>query len=197
MHPYIFLLVLFCAYLAGSIPSGYLVARSQGVDIRKVGSGNIGGTNVTRNLGIKWGALVGAMDFFKSYIPSMLAGRYFHTDWQALLVALMPVLGHLFPIWLNFKGGKGVATIFGILAAYFGFSLFLLGLVLWYLAVKLVKLMSLVNLGVGLLIPILFWLVFNSPVYIAYGGLLCVLIWWSHRTNIQRLLAGNETPTNY
>jgi len=197
MNPLIFLMALLGAYLAGSIPSGYLVARSQGVDIRKVGSGNIGGTNVSRNLGMQWGALVGAMDFFKSFIPSMLARRYLPTDWQALLVALMPVLGHLFPVWLRFKGGKGVATIFGILATYFGFPLFMLGLALWYLAIKLVKLMSLVNLGVGLFIPILFWLVYHSPLYLAYGVFLCILIWWSHRANIQRLLAGSETPTNY
>ncbi len=193
------LLFLFAllAYLVGSIPSGYLISKSRGVDIRKVGSGNIGGTNVARTLGFKWGALVGVLDFFKSFIPAYLAHRFIQTDWQALLVSIMPVIGHIYPVWLRFKGGKGVSTIFGILMAYFGFIFFLGWFGVWYLAVKVVKLMSLVNLVMALLFPFLFWFSYRSLIFVACGAALCVFVWWSHRSNIKRLLAGNENLTNY
>jgi glycerol-3-phosphate acyltransferase PlsY len=181
----------------GSIPFGYLVAKTQGVDIRKLGSGNIGGTNVRRNLGFKWGFIVGLLDFSKSYLPSILARHLWSTDWQILLISLMPVIGHIFPIWIKFKGGKGVATIFGIIAAYLGLPIFLAGLTAWYLIVKIVQLMSLVNLCVGLLLPFLLGYAFHSYLYASFGLVLCLLIWWSHRENIQRLLAGTENPANY
>jgi glycerol-3-phosphate acyltransferase PlsY len=109
----------------------------------------------------------------------------------------MPVIGHIYPVWLRSKGGKGVSTIFGILMAYFGFVFFLVWFVVWYLAVKLVKLMSLVNLVMALAFPLLFWITYRSLVYVAFGTVLCILVWWSHRSNIQRLLAGNENLTNY
>jgi len=197
MANFIFLIACLLAYLMGSIPFGYLVAKTQGVDIRKLGSGNIGGTNVRRNLGFKWGFIVGLLDFSKSYIPSILARRLWITDWQILLISLMPVIGHIFPIWIKFKGGKGVATVFGIIAAYFGFPLFLAGLMVWYLVVKIVQLMSLVNLCVGLLLPLLFGYAFHSCVYASFGLVLCLLVWWSHRENIRRLLTGTENPANY
>lgn len=194
------LLILFfvlLAYLAGSIPSGYLVAKARGVDIRQVGSGNIGGTNVTRTLGFKWGAVVGVLDFLKSFIPSSLAWHYLKVDWQVLLISIMPVLGHVYPIWLRFKGGKGVSTVFGILMAYFGFVFFLVWFVVWYLSVKFIKLMSLVNLLMALIFPLLFWLKYHSWLFTTFGFLLTILVWWSHRSNIKRLLAGNENLTNY
>jgi acyl phosphate:glycerol-3-phosphate acyltransferase len=185
------------AYLAGSIPSGYLVAKSRGLDIRQVGSGNIGGTNVTRSLGFKWGAVVGVLDFFKSYIPSVLALHYLRVDWQVVLISIMPVIGHVYPVWLKFKGGKGVSTVFGILMANFGFVFFLIWFVVWYLVVKAVKLMSLVNLVMALFFPLLFWFKYHSWLFVAFGVLLTILVWWSHRSNIKRLLAGNENLTNY
>lgn len=185
------------AYLAGSIPSGYLVAKSRGVDIRQVGSGNIGGTNVTRSLGFQWGALVGVLDFLKSYIPSALALHFLKVDWQILLISIMPVIGHVYPIWLKFKGGKGVSTVFGILMANFGFIFFLIWFVVWYLAVKTVKLMSLVNLVMALAFPVLFWFKYHSWLFATFGFLLTILVWWCHRSNIKRLLAGNENLTNY
>lgn len=188
----IFLLACLLAYLLGSIPVGYLVAQSQGVSIRQVGSGSTGATNVTRTLGWGWGALVGVLDFFKSFLPALLAQRLFSGNWQIFLVSVLPVIGHIFPMWLNFKGGKGVATIFGILGAYFGLPVFLAFLLVWFVAVGLINIMSLVNLVVALLIPIAFWLKFNEIPYAIFGGILGAIIWWSHRENIQRLLAGEE-----
>ena len=193
MNTYL-LLIMVCilAYFSGSIPVGYLVARSHGIRIRKVGSGSTGATNVTRNLGWKWGALVGVLDFFKSFLPALLAFQLFSENWQIFLVSIMPVIGHIFPVWLKFKGGKGVAAIFGALGAFFGLPVFLGFLLIWFLLVRLINIMSLVNLVVALLIPIAFWLKFYSAAYLVFGLMIGGIIWWTHRQNIQRLLAGNE-----
>lgn len=185
------------AYLIGSIPVGYLVAKARGTDIRSVGSGNIGSTNVTRALGIKWGALVALFDFMKSYLPALLAHHFYPAERQLLVISLIPVVGHIFSIFLGFKGGKGVAATFGLLAFYFGFPLYALFVIVWYLAVKFTKLMSLVNLIVGLLLPLAFWIKYQTARYVLFGLVVCALIWWSHRANIKRLLAGQELPTHY
>ncbi len=193
------LLVVSCllAYLIGSIPFGYLVARARGINIREVGSGNIGATNITRNLGWKLGALVGALDFMKSFLPVLLARLLFTQNYMVLLVSIMPVLGHIFPVWLKFKGGKGVATIFGLLGAYFGLPYFLAFLVVWFFTVKTVKLMSLVNLGVALILPFAFWIKYHAIWFILFGVLLCGIIWITHRANIGRLLRGEENKITF
>jgi glycerol-3-phosphate acyltransferase PlsY len=122
----------------------------------------------------------------------MFAFRFFSTHWEIFIFSAMPVIGHIFPVWLKFKGGKGVAAIFGILGAFFGLPVFLAFLLLWYVAVRLVDIMSLVNLVVAVLIPFAFWLKFTSTAYVIFGLLLGIIIWWSHRHNIRRLLAGGE-----
>jgi acyl phosphate:glycerol-3-phosphate acyltransferase len=188
----VFFLACLLAYLFGSIPVGYLVAQAQGISIRQVGSGSTGATNVTRTLGPGWGVLVGVLDFFKSFLPAMIAPQFLSENWQIFMVSMLPVIGHIFPVWLNFKGGKGVATIFGILGAYFGLPIFLAFLLVWYLVVRLVEIMSLVNLIVALLIPLAFWLRFYAIAYVIFGLILGAIIWWSHRENIKRLLAGEE-----
>lgn len=188
----IFLLACVLAYLFGSTPFGFLVAKTKGANIKQLGSGSTGATNVTRIIGWKWGVAVGVLDFAKSFLPTLLARHFYTQNWQIFLLAILPVIGHIFPVWLNFKGGKGVATIFGIIAGFFGLLPFLAFLAVWYLAVRLVKLMSLVNLIVGLLIPLAFWLRFQDLSYVWFGLALLVIIWWSHRENIKRLLAGDE-----
>lgn len=189
---FVFLLACLLAYLLGSIPVGYLVAQSQGVSIRKVGSGSIGATNVTRNLGLGWGALVGVLDFFKSFLPALLGLQLFSETWQIFVLSVLPVIGHIYPVWLKFKGGKGVATIFGILGAYFGLPVFLAFLLAWFLTVKVANVMSLVNLIVALLLPLAFWLKYSMIAYVIFGLVLGIIIWWSHRENIKRLLEGEE-----
>lgn len=188
------LLIISCigAYLIGSIPFGYLVAKARGINIREVGSGNIGATNITRNLGWKLGAVVGVLDFLKSFLPALAALALFDQTGYILLVSIMPIVGHIFPIWLNFRGGKGVASIFGLLGAYFGIPTFLGFLVVWLLVVRQVRLMSLVNLVTALMIPIAFWLKYTQAGFVLFGVLLCLIIWVTHRANIKRLLAGEE-----
>lgn len=180
------------AYLAGSIPFGLLISRFKGVDIRQLGSGNIGATNISRNLGWKLGTVVGVLDFLKSFIPILIARNFIDQPVWLAVVSLMPVIGHLFPVWLRFKGGKGVATIYGILGAYFGLLPFLAFLAVWLVVVRLVRIMSLVNLVVALLIPVAFWLRFDQLPLTLMGGVLCVIIWYTHRANISRLLKGEE-----
>ncbi|MFW5714618.1 MAG: glycerol-3-phosphate 1-O-acyltransferase PlsY [Brevefilum sp.] len=187
-----FSLACLLAYLFGSIPVGYLVAQSQGLSIREVGSGSTGATNVTRTLGWKWGVLVGVLDFFKGFFPVLLAPRLFSEKWQIFAISILPVIGHIFPVWLNFIGGKGVATIFGVLGAYFGLPIFLAFLLIWFLTVRLVNIMSLINLIVALLIPLAFWLKYHAVIYVIFGLILGTIIWFSHRENIQRMLAGEE-----
>ena len=188
---------LVAAYLIGSIPVGYLIAKARGIDIRTVGSGNVGGTNIRRNLGFLWGALVGILDLIKGLVPAFLARMVFPLPWQALSISLAPIIGHIWPAFLGFKGGKGVATTFGIILAWLGPLFFIGWLVVWYLAVKFQKLMSLINLIMALTLPLFFWVFFHSVWHAVFGGLLCILIWWSHRSNIKRLVAGNETLTHY
>jgi len=197
MNWYTFLGVCFAAYLIGSIPFGFLIAKAHGINIRKVGSGNIGSTNITRAMGWGWGMLVGILDAVKAYLPAWVAQHLTSNNWQMLIISILPVIGHIFPIWLGFKGGKGVATTFGLLAFYLGMPTFALFLVIWFLAVKAIKLMSLVNLVVGLLLPLIFWMKYRKTAYLLLGVFLCLIIWWSHRENIQRLLNGKELPTNY
>jgi glycerol-3-phosphate acyltransferase PlsY len=194
---WLYLLSLGVAYLFGSIPVGYLIGKTRGVDIRTLGSGNVGGTNVRRNLGFFWGALVGILDFLKGFIPAFLARTYFSLPWMALSISLAPIFGHIWPVFLDFKGGKGVATTFGLILAWLGPIFFVGWTIFWYLAVKFQKLMSLINLVMALTLPLFFWVFFHSWWYVAFGGILCFLIWWSHRNNIKRLVAGNETLTHY
>src|SRR5688500_11562142 len=106
------------SYLAGSIPFGLVVARARGVDIRAVGSKNIGATNVARALGKKLGALVLFLDALKGLLPTLVARHALHLDDNLVaLVGLAAILGHVFPVWLRFRGGKGVATALGVFAA--------------------------------------------------------------------------------
>src|SRR5690349_6413378 len=125
-------LVLAClipaAYLVGSVPFGLMVGLARGVDVRKAGSGNIGATNVGRLLGRKWFAVVFALDFLKGLVPALVAGIFVHLSGQPphlldyllwLAVAFATIFGHMFSLFLRFKGGKGVATSAGVLFGVF------------------------------------------------------------------------------
>lgn len=186
------LLIIF-GYLLGSIPWGLLISKAKGIDIRKVGSGNIGGTNVGRGLGLKWGLLAGVLDVLKGVIPIFLATKFLSLDWQIASVAIAPVLGHIFPVWLNFKGGKGVATTVGILFVLLGWQKLLILLLIWLLILAIFQIMSFANLLLVSFLPLVFWLSYFSLAYFVLGLILLALIWWAHRENIQRLKEGKET----
>jgi glycerol-3-phosphate acyltransferase PlsY len=185
------LLVLLLAYLFGSIPAGVLVARAYGVDIRKVGSGNIGATNVLRALG--WGpALVVAFfDVFKGGIAVLIARALGPADWLLGGVALMAVLGHNYSVFLGFKGGKGVATSFGTL-------LFLDPvLALWTFSIGasvmlITRYVSAGSLAGGVAAFVLSLALSRPPWEAATVFLMAALIFWTHRENLKRLQEGTE-----
>lgn len=188
----LFFLIIF-GYLLGSIPWGYLISKAKRIDIRKVGSGNIGGTNVLRILGLKWAALVSILDVIKGVIPAYLAINFLVSDWQIVLVAISPILGHIFPAWLKFKGGKGVATTFGVLFILLGWKFFLILLLIWLLVLAIFKIMSFTNLLMASFFPLILWISSFSLAYYIFGIILAILIWWTHRENLQRIKEGRES----
>lgn len=184
-------LIIF-GYLLGSIPWGYLISKAKIIDIRKVGSGSIGGTNVLRALGLKWAALVVILDIVKGVIPAYLAINFLVFDWQIALVVISPILGHIFPAWLKFKGGKGVATTLGVLFILLGWKFFLIWLLIWLLVLAVSQIMSFTNLLLASFFPLILWFSSFSLVYYIFGIILAILIWWTHRENLQRIKNGRE-----
>jgi acyl phosphate:glycerol-3-phosphate acyltransferase len=194
--------IILGAYLLGSFPTGYIVGRINGVDLRKEGSGNIGATNALRVLGKKWGYLVFAADILKGWLSVMLgyafADRFVPDQVVAagVLAGLFSLLGHNFPVWLGFKGGKGIATSAGIMLALFPIWVFLCAFVVWvsfFYATRYVSVASIlaaVSLSVSSIVLAFFgkcdWLL------VAVALAMTTLAVWRHTSNIQRLLAGTE-----
>ncbi len=192
MQEYIILsLFIVLGYLFGSIPSGYLIAKRKNIDIRQKGSGNIGATNVSRSLGPKYALLVALLDISKALIPIFLAKMYISSDWQMFFVIIAPMIGHVFPVWLNFKGGKAVSTVVAAIIAVVGWKVAFF-LLVWAIILKLTKIMSLTNLLIILLLPLWFWFETKSLAYLSLGLFCIILVYWAHRENIKRLLNGTE-----
>lgn len=188
----IFILVVLFAYLCASIPFGYLIAKSKKVDIRKEGSGNIGATNILRSLGISYSLLVAILDIFKVIIPVFLAQYLAFSEWQIVIVALATILGNTASIWLNFKGGKAVSSVFAILLCLIGLYNALLFLVLWALTLYTLKIMSLTNLILIFIVPIAIWYSTGSIPFTVLGILFIPIIWWTHKENVKRLIKKTE-----
>lgn len=187
--------VVAVGYLLGSIPFGLLVARLRNIDLRSVGSGNIGATNAARALGRGWGVLVLVLDAAKAALPILAARHLFHDDprreWIEVGVALAAFLGHLFPVFAGFRGGKGVATAFGSFVALAPMPA-LLGLVTYALLVGVTRISSIGSICAVLSFPI--WLrVFSaSRACFALAGAFLVMILLKHRGNIARLWRRQE-----
>ena len=187
-----FYLLILLAYLLGSIPFGYLTAKFHKIDIKKVGSGSTGATNISRVLGVKWALIVAILDILKAALPIYLAINYLTIEWQIAIIALIPVLGHIFPIWLKFKGGKGIATFVPAMIVFSGLIPFLILITIWAIMLKITKIMSLNNLILAFFIPFLFWLHTNSFTYFILGIIFYLIILWSHRENVYRLYNKKE-----
>jgi len=221
-------------YLLGAIPFGFLIGKSQGVDIREHGSKNIGATNTGRVLGKKWGIICFVLDVLKGMLPTFLAGWWMRllgvfdlgarADGSAapasgeqllwMAVGAAAILGHMYPIYLTLRGGKGVATAFGVMLGVFPFlTLPAIGaLIVWLVLLAMGRMVSLASMGGALSLPM--WLVLACALFdFAAGGenratfidnvravwpfivvslLLAVLIIHRHRPNIARILAGAE-----
>lgn len=190
------------AYCIGAVPFGFLIGKLHGIDIRKVGSGNIGATNVTRIVGRTAGKICFALDFLKGVAPVLIAGMLFHESaWPALAAGLATILGHIFPIYLKFKGGKGVSTAAGVAFTLAPWPL-LTGLAVWavvFLAGRYVSLASIVaaaSVPVSAALYRLFGIggaAARSGVTLVFLTLIALFVIVRHRSNVKRLLAGTES----
>jgi acyl phosphate:glycerol-3-phosphate acyltransferase len=184
------------SYLLGSIPFGYLIFYfSEGKDIRTLGSGNIGATNVLRSKGKLAGMLTLALDMIKGAVPVIYGLSHFDLPWFVLLGALAVLLGHVFPVFLKFRGGKGVASLVGVFLVFYYPSL-LVFLAVFLLTLKLTRYVSLASLlaTTALFFCILFTQVVETAM-VVFAMLL--LIAFRHRANIRRLLAGTENKFSF
>jgi glycerol-3-phosphate acyltransferase PlsY len=193
MNPYVIAVVV--GYLLGSIPCGYILVRAfRGEDVRASGSGNIGATNVARTSPVL-GVLTLALDALKGIAAVLSVHAFFpgpNTKLLMTLAALAAVVGHMFPLWLNFRGGKGVATSFGAFALIAPKSvLCLVGIFL--VIVAALRHVSLGSVAAAAAFPLLAWLLREaSGLELALMGVTSLLVIWKHRQNISRLLAGTE-----
>ncbi len=207
-----YILTALAAYLLGSIPTGFLVARAKGIDIRKTGSGNIGATNAMRVLGKPAGIFVLLMDAAKGYAACYITMRVFEhygisshpssiEEIQAMLnqitnhtivAGIFVVLGHNYTCWLKFKGGKGIATTAGVYLALAWPAVFV-ALVVFILAVAATKYVSVGSIAAAIALPATVWVMLPDNLFFCLvTTALGVLAICKHKTNIQRLMAGTE-----
>ena len=192
------------AYFIGSLPAGYIAARIAGVDIRAHGSGNIGATNVVRVLGKQFGYAVFLVDFGKG-IAAVLLARYVTTlsgtdegavEVAATVAGICAVIGHSFPVWLNFRGGKGVATAIGVLFALLPIAALIVCGV-WLVTFEIGRYVSLASVMAAIVLPIfvaamLFLHRLETPVFLYFSLCLMAIVVIRHRANLSRLIKGTE-----
>jgi len=189
----LFAVLVIGAYLVGSIPFGLLVTKLiGGVDIRLVGSGNIGATNVLRAVGKGPAVLTLVLDFLKGFLPVFLMQRLGGSEIWIAGAGLAAFLGHLYPIFLGLKGGKGVATALGVLLGIMPLVA-LLGVGIWLATALIWRYSSLAALTAALVIPFLAWALYGMIPYLLFAGVLSILVIYRHHENIKRLLAGTES----
>ncbi len=183
--------ILLFAYLLGSLPTGFVLGSLSGVDIRQGGSGNIGASNVVRLLGWKSGLLTLFIDVAKGLIPVLMSVQLNFDPVVQALTALVVFLGHLYPVFLKFRGGKGVATALGIFIALSPWVA--LALISAFCLVALVtRWISFASLTAAVLAPILLWVLSYETHVLVVSILMAALIILRHRENINRMLAGSE-----
>ena len=189
-----YVLTAVAAYLVGSIPTGYLWARAKGVDIRSVGSGNIGATNVFRILGKGPGIAVLLIDALKGFLPAkfLLLGATPETrEYHSIVAGLFAVIGHNYTCWLRFKGGKGIATSAGVVLAWVPVAL-LISLGSWILVFAVTRYVSLASVLAALVLPLAVFATRQPGYMVGIASVLSGLAIYKHRGNIQRLLNGTE-----
>ena len=179
-----------CGYLLGSIPFGLILTRAAGgPDVRTIGSGNIGATNVLRTGRKGLAAATLICDALKGTLAVLVIARYASYE-ASLLAGFGAFIGHLFPVWLNFKGGKGVATYIGLLIGIY-WPCAVIFCAIWLVTAVISRYSSLSALIASALTPLAFWLL-AQPQAAGWFLLMTVLLWITHRTNIRRLLNGSE-----
>jgi acyl phosphate:glycerol-3-phosphate acyltransferase len=203
--------LVLCAYLLGSIPTGYLVARAKGIDIRNVGSGNIGATNAFRVLGKPAGIFVLLADALKGYLActvmadlllrafNLPAAPFNQAMTERVVAGIVAVLGHNFTCWLRFKGGKGIATTTGVYFAV-AWQAALVAVIVWIVVLRLTRFVSVASIVAAVVLPLGVWLMMGIHHSIPLGlvttamGALAI---WKHKANIARLKAGTENRMSF
>jgi len=186
---YVPIVAVIFGYLLGSIPFGLLLTRAAGLgDVRSIGSGNIGATNVLRTGNKALAAATLLLDMLKGTAAVLIAARY--GSEAAMAAGLGAFLGHIFPVWLGFKGGKGVATYIGVLFGLM-WQAALLFLAVWILIALAMRYSSLAALVACAIMPVALWFMGRSDLAILFG-VLSVIVFIKHRTNISRLMSGTE-----
>ncbi len=185
-----FLLVSAFSYLVGSLSFGHIIGKLLGIDITQIGSKSSTATNVARAAGWKWGSLVAVLDFSKGALPVILARPLLENNWQITAVALLPTIGHIFPVFFRFKGGKGGSTFLGACLGLVGLKFFIPAFLIWILIFAVTKRTSLANL----IFPWLFsiFLYFFFPQYFAFGIIGALILVFALRENIGRLINKKE-----
>ena len=202
-----YILIVLVAYLLGSIPTGFLVAKARGIDIRTVGSGNIGATNVFRILGKPAGIFVLLADAAKGWlavfvVAKLVAGWFYPAagplarEWFAICAGIAAILGHNYTCWLHFKGGKGIATSAGVLVALVPVPLLII-LGVWIVVFALSRYVSLASISASFALPFAAWLVGESWTIILVTAALAALAIYKHKANIQRLINGTENRIGF
>ena len=195
------LILIIISYLIGSIPSAYIAGRvSKNIDIRKFGSGNVGATNAFRVLGKFWGIIVFICDFLKGFFCVGILPHIFKISLEPKFITVLGIsviLGHIYTIFLNFKGGKGVATGFGVLLGlglyipqFYLVLLIVLGV--WMITFYFCEIVSLASILSALTLPLATF--YLSKDYFIFTLIVGILIIWRHRSNIKRLLKKEELP---
>ena len=183
-------LIIF-AYLLGSVPTGYLVGAWMGVDVRAAGSGNVGATNVARVVGKGQGILTLAADVAKGLIPVFAALQLGLASTMAAFLGVAAFLGHLYPVFLKFHGGKGVATALGVYAGLAPPAT--LVMIVIFAAVALAsRIISLGSMAAALAAPVTLWFFSYPPAVVGLSAFIAAMIILRHRGNLRRLLAGTE-----
>ncbi len=203
---------LVIGYLSGSVPFGLLIGLARGVDIRLHGSGNVGATNAGRVLGRPWGVVCFCLDLLKGLAPVLLGGLALGyvgkpdlsalAGWKWLVIGAAAVIGHIFPVWLKFKGGKGVATGLGVVLGYFPVLTLpgVLAAATWLIVVRATRYVSVASMSAAVSLPIfMFMWVFATGhgrtawvPFLVVTAVLAGLVVLRHRTNLKRLRAGTE-----
>jgi glycerol-3-phosphate acyltransferase PlsY len=191
-------------YLFGSLPFGYFAGRLSGTDIRAAGSGNIGATNVLRVLGKKWGYAVFLADAFKGFaavrLSSFLAERVIsgrpYAEYFAILAAVMCIIGHTFPVWLRFKGGKGVATSVGAVLGLMPIAAITI-FTIWVIVFEITRYVSVASIVAASSLPftialLMRWKIIHGSGLLYFSSVMLILVLWRHRSNFSRLLKGTE-----
>jgi glycerol-3-phosphate acyltransferase PlsY len=197
-----YILVVLVAYMLGSIPTGFLVGKARGIDIRAVGSGNIGATNVFRILGKTAGVFVLLADAAKGWVAVFLVAKWvagwfypaaspLAQEWFRLCAGIAAILGHNYTCWLCFKGGKGIATSAGVLVALVWLPLLII-LGVWIVVFAASRYVSLASICASFVLPFAAWFTGKNLATVIVTAVLAVLAIYKHRANIQRLLRGTE-----